>query len=209
MNDRKTGRRRLAAVLLAVLPAAGCVWAEERALDFADMFRAEGQVGYGLQAHVNAGEILHAGLGSSRAWRAGIVYGSAESNETIEDHFPLSFYWTITDASQEAVHILPVGREGRRGVHRCYLLFPGAIGGGTVQKADLHFLDLEVGGLILFWGFEAGFSPGELLDWILGLFKIVDTWTFLDIAGDDPPLARELKRLWIPRSEKEPLLQPR
>ena len=200
---------RLAAFLLAALPAAGCAWAEQRGLDFADIFRLEGQVGYGLQAHANAGELLHAGAGRSKAWGVGIVYGRAESNTTVEDHFPLSIVWTIVDRTREALHSLPVGEEGKQGTHRCFLLFPGAIGTGTVVKSDVHYFDVEAGFLALFWGLEAGFSLGELVDWILGLFKFDDSWAFFDISGDDAPAGRDLKRVWIPRFEKEPLLQPR
>jgi len=201
--------RCLAAALLAALPASGCAWAEQRAMDFADMFRAEGQVGYGLQAHANAGELLHAGLGSSRTWGVGLVYGRAESNSTTEDHFPLSFVWTLVDRTREAVHSLPVGEEGKLGIHRCYLIFPGAIFSGTLVKPDIHYFDVEAGFLALFWGLEVGFSLGELFDWILGLFKFDDSWAVLDPANDDSPPSRDLKRLWIPRFEKEPLLQPR
>jgi len=200
---------RLAAALWAALAAAGCSWAEQRALDFADIFRLEGQAGYGLQAHANAGELLHAGLGSSKTWGMGLVYGRVESNVTVEDHFPLSVVWTITDRTREALHSLPVGEEGRRGTHRCFILFPGGIGTGTVAKTDVHFFDVEAGFLAIGLGLEVGFSPGELLDWILGLFKFDDRWEFLDLSGDDDAAARDLKRLWIPRSEKEPLLQPR
>jgi hypothetical protein len=173
------------------------------------MFRLEGRVGYGLRAQANAGELLHAGVGSSRTWGAGLVYGRVESNPSTEDHFPLSIVWTIVDRTQEAVHRLPVGEEGRTGTHRCFILFPGAIGSSSALKTDLHYFDLEVGFLALFWGLEAGFSPGELADWVLGLFKFDDSWEFLDIAGDDRPADREIKRVWIPRFEKEPLLQPR
>lgn len=209
-RERPAARALLwAAALLAALPASGCVWAEQRALDFTDMFRLEGRVGYGLRAQANAGELLHAGVGSSRTWGAGLVYGRVESNPSTEDHFPLSIVWTIVDRTQEAVHRLPVGEEGRTGTHRCFILFPGAIGSSSALKTDLHYFDLEVGFLALFWGLEAGFSLGELADWVLGLFKFDDSWEFLDIAGDDRPADREIKRVWIPRFEKEPLLQPR
>lgn len=200
----------LAAALLAgAPPLLGCAWAERRALDFADCFRLEGLVGYGLQAHANAGELLHAGLGSSKAWGAGVVYGRAESNVAVEDHFPLSIVWTLVDRTQESLHRLPVGEDGKQGTHRCLLLFPGMIGTGTLVKSDLHFFDVEAGFVALFWGLEIGFSLGELVDFLAGLFQFDDTWTALDPAGDDPPAGRELKHLWIPRLEKNPLLRPR
>lgn len=198
-----------AALLAGASPLLGCSWAERRALDLADCFRLEGQLGYGLQAHANAGELLHAGLGSSKSWGAGIVYGRVESNVTVEDHFPLSVVWTLTDRTQESLHRLPVGEDGKQGIHRCFLLFPGLIGTGTVVKPDLHFFDLEAGFLALFWGLEIGFSPGEFLDFLAGLFQFDEGWTALDPAGDDSPTTRELKRLWIPRFEKDPLLRPR
>ena len=198
------------AVLVGGIPLLlGCAWAEQRALDLADCFRLEGRVGYGLQAHANAGELLHAGLGSSKSWGAGLLYGRAESNVALEDHLPFSVVWTLVDRTQESLHRLPVGEEGKEGTHRCFLLFPGMIGTGTVVKPDVHFFDLEAGFLALFWGLEIGFSLGEFLDLLAGLLKFDDAWTFLDPAGDDPPPERDRRRLWIPRFEKDPLLRPR
>lgn len=200
---------RTVGLLGAPLLLGGCAWVEQRALDFADCFRFEGQAGYGLLVHANAGELLHAGLGSRKAWTAGIVYGRAESGVTLEDYFPLSIVWTVVDQTQESIHRLPLGEEGTSGTHRCFLLFPGMIETGTVVKPDLHFFDLEAGFLALFVGVEIGFSAGEFLDFLAGLCKFDDGWSFLDPAEDDTPAPRDLKRLWIPRSEKDPLLRPR
>jgi hypothetical protein len=209
-RERPAGRAlRWAAALLAALPAAGCAWTEQRALDFADMFRFEGRAGYGLRAQVGAGELLHAGVGSSRSWGWGLVYGRAESEPSTEDHFPLSVLWTIVDRTQEAVHSLPVGENGKTGTHRCFIVFPGSIGSSSAVKTDIHYFDLEAGFLALCVGLELGFSLGELADWLLGLFKFDDSWGFLDLAGDDRSADREVKRVWVPRFEKEPLLQPR
>lgn len=211
-DDRGRPAARLlrgAAAFLAALSAAGCAWTEQRALDFADIFRLEGRAGYGLRAQVGAGELLHAGAGSSRTWGWGLVYGRLESEPSTEDHFPLSVLWTIVDRTQEAVHRLPAGEDGKAGTHRCFILFPGAIGSSSAVKTDIHYFDLEAGFLALVVGLEVGFSLGELADWLLGLFKFDDSWEFLDPAGDDRPAGRDLKRVWIPRFEKEPLLQPR
>ena len=46
----------------------GCAYLGARGNDLGDIVRLEGSVGAGLQAHVNAGDLLHAGLGSSRRW---------------------------------------------------------------------------------------------------------------------------------------------
>ena len=51
-----------------------------------------------------------------------------------------------------------------------------------------------VGGGIV--GAQIGFSPGELLDWLLG-------WFGADIAGDDGDL-RDMKQYWVPVLQPAP-----
>jgi hypothetical protein len=51
-------------------------------------------------------------------------------------------------------------------------------------KARVHAFDIEVGVFALILGARAGFSPGELLDFILG-------WVGIDIAEDDRELIIE------------------
>ena len=64
----------------------GCSYASARLSDLGDIVRLEGHIGYGLQAHVNTGEIGHFGVGSSRQWSAGWIYGGAARNTSTEEH---------------------------------------------------------------------------------------------------------------------------
>jgi hypothetical protein len=196
----RAGRIFSPALFLAPALLSGCVYGRDRLNDFADIFRLEGQAGYGLQAHAQAGELAHVGLGSSRRWSAGLVYGRIGTQDVTEDHLPLTILWSILDPEKEHVHRLGLGTEG---AHRCYLIFPGALNPGTLEKDEIRYLDLEAGFLAGVAGLEAGVSPGEFLDWFLGLLKFDASWTFLDIAGDDAPEWREGRRLWTPRRKRE------
>jgi hypothetical protein len=199
--------RRL--TLLLAASAAGCTYAGERLRDFGDLFRLEGRAGYGLQAHAAAGELVHAGAGSSRGWTGGWVYGRAEGQLLAEDHFPVSLILSLAAPERDQVHRLRLGppEEGRE--HRCFLIFPGALNPGGLEKPEIHYLDLEAGFLAGVAGIDAGFSLGEFFDWFLGLFKFDGSWTFLDPAGDDPPPSRQEKRLWLPRRKREGVVLPR
>jgi hypothetical protein len=176
--------------------------------DFGDLFRLEGHVGYGLQAHAAAGEILHAGVGSSQQWGGGLVYGRAGRTESMEDHLPLSIVWSLTEPDQEGFHRIVSGPDGSGGRHRCFLIFPGAINPCRFEKEDIHYFDVEAGFLAGLVGAEVGFSIGEFVDWVLGFFKFTDAWTFLDPAEDDTLAARRARRLWVPRRSDEPILPP-
>ncbi len=205
--DRPGHLRRLIAAALA-LSAAGCSYGEARLRDFGDIFRLEGQAGYGLQAHANAGELFHGGAGSSRQWSAGVRYGRAESSSATEHHLPWSLVASIARPAREHAHGMDLALEDGPGSHRCYLIFPGAINPGTVKKDSIHYFDLEAGFLALVVGLEAGFSAGELLDWFLGLFRFSESWTFLDPADDDDLELRDVKRLWILRRTREGIVLP-
>ena len=196
------------AVIAVALSLSGCTWGMARVRDFGDIFRFEVHAGLGLQAHVNAGELLHIGVGSSRHWSAGWSYGQGGTQQSIEDHIPLSVVWSFMDPEHEHVHQKRLGYRGDRGTHRCYGLFPGSLNPGTVEKPDIHYLDVEVGFVALFFGFEVGFSIGEFLDFVLGIFHWDDSWTACDIAGDDPIEEREFKRLWLKKLPREGLYIP-
>ena len=202
------GHLRRIAVAAVALSLAGCAWGKARARDFGDIFRFEVQGGYGLQVHANAGELAHVGVGSSHHWSAGWVYGKGATQETIEDHIPLSVAWSFVDPEHQHLHRMKLGYRGEHGTHRCYSAFPGALNPGTVEKSDINYLDVEVGFLAGFFGIEVGFSIGEFIDFFLGIFRWDDSWTACDIAGDDPEEEREFKRLWLKKLPREGLFLP-
>lgn len=198
--------RRL--IPLLALALGSCSWVSARGHDFADLWRLEGQVGYGLQAHAAAGELAHVGAGSSRHWSAGLVYGRAGTQSVTEHHFPVSVVASFVDPDRQYVHGINLEDDENGGLHRCYMIFPGALNPGTVRKDTVRYLDLEAGFLAGVVGIEAGFSPGELLDFVLGLFRWTDDWTVLDPAVDDDPEERAFRRLWHPRRTREGVVLP-
>ena len=166
------------------------------------MFRLEVQGGYGLSVDVVAGEFAHVGVGSGHQWSAGLTYGKFGTAETVTHHLPVSYIATLITPEHEYLHREAVGKNGSGGAHRCYLLFPGELNPGTIEKPLIHYLDVEVGVMAGFLGIRVGFSIGEFFDFILGLFKLDDSWTFLDPAGDDTTAGRAEKRLWQPKTDR-------
>jgi len=188
------------AAIAALLSLSGCGYLAERGRDFGDIWRVEGSVGVGLQANVNAGELVHLGVGSSRRWSGGWAYGIATSERRREDHFPLSYAWSILEPEVQGLHTLRIGDDARRPQHRCAVLFPGALGGGALSKPPMQYWNLEIGFMALGVGLEIGFNPAEFLDLVLGLFTI-------DLGGDDDPQGRARRSLWIPSSSR-PAAEP-
>jgi len=186
----------LAALLVSSI---GCAYGGARVRDFADVFRLEANVGYGLQVHANAGELVHTGVGTSEHYSFGPVYGEWESRWAFESHFPLSYIYSLIDPATAHLHEIDLSESGDLARHRCYMLFPGDLRTGELYKSPIHYFDLEVGALAGIIGIEFGFSIGELFDWLLGFFT-------LDIADDDDPEARKLKTLWNKPVRKEPLI---
>jgi len=182
-------------VILAAATAAsllsGCAYFGARARDLGDIVRLEGSLGVGLQANVNAGELLHLGIGSRRCKSAGWAYGLSTSERRVEDHFPLSYVATILNPDVAALHTLKIGDGPEQPQHRCPMVAPGAFSSGTVHKPAMQFWNIEAGVMLVGVGVEAGVNPAELVDFILGIFG-------LDIAGDDSREGRARRRLWVP-----------
>jgi hypothetical protein len=181
------------APLLFLALLSGCSWLGERGRDLGDIVRAEGAVGVGLQAGVNAGELLHLGFGSSRRWSAGWAYGIGTAERRTEDHLPLSFVYSLIEPEAEALHSLKLGKKNDILKHRCPAVAPCTLQEGSIRKPTMQFWSLEVNVMALAVGLELGVNPGEFVDFLLGLFGF-------DIAGDDDPDGRARRRLWIPDS---------
>ena len=182
--------KQIPVVLLLLLP--GCTWLGGRVDDLGDIVRVEGSVGVGLQANVNAGELLHLGLGSSRRWSGGWAYGIGTSERRVEDHLPLSFVTSLIHPDAPGLHSLKLGPDEST-VHRCPIVAPVTFERGNIRKPPMQFWSLEVGVMALVIGAEVGFNPAELADFVLGIFGI-------DIGSDDDPEDRAHRRLWIPAS---------
>ena len=203
------GFLRASVPLGLIFVLSGCSYASARLSDFGDIFRLEGHLGYGLQAHVNAGEIGHFGAGSSRQWSAGWIYGGVARDSSVEEHLPLTLVYTLMNPDQEQAHRITLGAGGSGGTHRCLVLFPALVNPGTLEKADIHFLDLEAGAMAGAVGFDAGFSLLEFVDFLLGLFRFSDSWTILDPADDDAPAVIYNRPLWIPRRKSDGVIPNR
>jgi hypothetical protein len=163
------------------------------------MFRVEANLGIGLQVHANAGELIHAGVGSSGHYSTGLIYGDWESQWQVEDNLPLSLIYSMVNPDKGGLHTLDRSVPGELSRHRCYLLFPGELHDGNLTKAPIHYFDIEVGFVAAVLGLEIGFSLGEFFDWFLGFFT-------LDIADDDDPGVRKDRTLWNRPVSKEPMI---
>lgn len=188
-------KRRAAALLLAALAAGGCQYAEQRGRDFLDIFRLEAHLGPSMQADLKATELLHLGFGSSRGARSGFNYGVLETHQVMEHHLPASLVISMIDDRAVGLHTISWGLETTQ--HKCYVVMAGVLNDSTWGVDAIHFFDFEIGLYVLFPGVRVGFSPGELLDFILGI------WTF-DLANDDDYDGRAGKRFMRPIEQAQP-----
>lgn len=185
---------RLAVLCVIALSGAsvGCTYLRDRGNDLADVFRLEMSVGVGIQASAMVTDAAHVGIGSSDRYTAGLMYGDLTSQHREEHYLPLSYIHTIMEPEYEAVHTLSWSGEGPAPDHRCYMIVPGR--SPARRHSWTHWFDIEVSAFAGIVGVEAGFSPGELIDFVAGLF-------WLDPAQDDGPENRARSRVWQRRPE--------
>ena len=180
-----------------------------RAHDFGDMFRLQVGVGLGLGVDVRAAGIVHVPViyGLNILAPFGPAYGRLPPYYRPEPEgeiralndslvgavvagLPISIIspW-VGPADDVGLHFAIDRLIDER--HRCYLVIPGIaswrgktwIWDARAPTRDrVHAFDVEVMVFALVVNVVAGFSPGELLDFVLG-------WFGVDIAGDDDPLA--------------------
>lgn len=184
--------RKLLAVVLLASAGSGCTYASARIRDLGDIGRLEVSVGVGLQAHANVGEVLQVGVGSSRRWAAGWQYGQGTAEERIEDHLPLALVRSWTAPETEALHSIEFGPPEDRVRRRDFMIVPGEVYRGDVERPGPLYYNLEVGLMAGVLGIEAGFSLGEFADFVFGFFGA-------DISGDDDEVRRAQRKLWIRR----------
>jgi hypothetical protein len=194
-----------ALVVATLLLATGCQttvsgYLSRRGRDFKDCFLIQTGLGIGLGVDVKAGGLVHASALMSAHFDEGTVgwvYGEPrpadELHATIVGHVS-----NEGDLGIGLIHVSARSYQDTSVGHVCFGVLPAAFSlhGGTwlwldpdeewaglekaVRSARIHAFDVEAGVMLLLWGFRAGFSPGEFLDFLLG-------WFGIDIAGDDAP----------------------
>ncbi len=188
----------VAVCALGALAALGCAYARDRGRDALDVFRLEVGYGIGLEVDARATDLAAVGLGGSYTKRVGLRDGSFGVGQELALGLPVApFLWGAasengTDLPLPPAHLAarvslrdltwprPVGRSQAEGS----LLFPFPLGATSPARPLLRRADLEVAATAVVVSVRAGFSPGELLDLIAGLFG-------LDPAGDDDGAALE------------------
>jgi hypothetical protein len=200
--------------LLFLLLSAGCRYLGDRGLDFLDMFRVSGGVGTTVGVRGRVLGVVDTGLMvgvkpnfSALGWRygkplyfdkddprldgdqAGIIKatsvrnlnwgeGSYESARTSAALLPAVFTWT--DASPNGYE-WTVPEEGNEFKEKNWIWSRETT--RSNRYAQIHAFDIEVDvGLGVY--VETGFSIGEALDFVLGIFGI-------DIAKDDGRLRKK------------------
>lgn len=187
-------------------------YAKNRGNDFLDVFKVKGGVGIGIEADVKMTDLLHVGLGGSLLANAGI-YGrkvvsgfESNSNPPMPQLFPgfsanMIFSETkeITPFFITRAHLEindDIFSDKRREFGDCtereYCYLSPLISGDKLNydtkdtPSLLRRFDIEAGATLGIVGGRVGFSPGELVDFILGIFTI-------DIAKDDEKMTKKDK----------------
>lgn len=153
----------------------GCSFLSQRGEDFLDVWRADLHLAGVPGAWIHVGPLAHIGLGTTRIRTHGLLPGVG----SIYNQWPMEPVCQ-GDAYVFLVHSTATGTER---THLCFGVLPGLFHLQGQDRPLIHLFDLELGTGFGFGGFNFGFSPGQLLDFLLG-------WFGLDIAGDDPPAAR-------------------
>jgi hypothetical protein len=195
-------------LILTVIACTGCAtpfgnYMKNRGNDLLDPFKIRAGIGLGLHADVEATELLHAGIGGS-----GIPIGAGMNGRYmhIGEQLELNCNLPVTLFIKKEADMIGTDPynpwcfthyhiecdwRGKNEVTYCCLspLLYGVDKYGnaaldyTKQKDDIkkpvyRWLDAEAGATLGFINGRIGFSPGELLDFVLGIFTI-------DIAKDD------------------------
>lgn len=192
---------RLALTGLALLCCMGCGsrYARNRIADLADVMDLEVSVGPGLDLHVRAGCI---GTGFGGAKQRGLVCHGRQFGYATRVSAAV-LVASVTTVEDESYSLGTLGQSpsqydehaGHRHDVRSLLLLAHWQDDSQVRVKAYQFpqsslwpphwwqaLDLEVGGSLAIAGLHLGIAPGELLDFLLGVFT-------LDLVGDDLPTA--------------------
>lgn len=198
--------RSRAALFLFLLFAPGCLYSSNRGQDFLEIFRLQGGIGRGLGVTASAVGLLHVGLNTPGQFphRSGLgfVYGDVYflsgavsdidfmrglHDETLcVDHANLEYAhshkcWAVLPAVFSRVDTFtgpdyPETEDPKDWVEGPWLWSREAL--DADPWAHVHAFDGELGIYLLILNLKAGLSPGEAVDFLLGIFTI-------DIARDD------------------------
>ncbi len=191
MNRISTGAV-IAAATLVVLLTGGCAsrnrasadarddgYLSQRARDAADCLTLTLSAGPELSADFKATEALHLMVGGGFHAEAGVIKGDLGTGTAMSIGLPLSPFldggvmyrrlgmffitdaWTVNHLTDECYGIHALG------------LPPTSPDRPLIDRFDLEF------GAVVLLGARVGFSPGQFLDFVLGLLGV-------DLAGDDP-----------------------
>jgi hypothetical protein len=199
-------KRTCIGLALLLLFAPGCTYSLNRGRDFAEIFRLQGGLGRGLGVTASAVGLLHVGLNTPgqfpHASGGGLVYGDfyflsggvsdvdfmrVLHDETLcVDHDKLEYFhshkcWAVLPAVFSRVDTIegptyPKSEDQHEWIEGPWLWSREALDANP--WAHVHAFDAELGVYLLFFNAKAGVSPGETLDFLLGIFTI-------DIARDD------------------------
>jgi len=183
-------------VVLAVV-GVGCRsvgrYFEDRARDFGDCFIAEFGYGLGLDVHVMLTDAISTGVGMGYARVVGVRHGVFYNAYNFHAGIPAWPFlllfdsesrkepW-ITDQAQTGISddpiVVPPGYAARSVLFANISLYERKPWRAGYRNEMMAAFDVEVGAVLGFVAFRAGFSLGQFVDFLLG-------WFGLDIAGDD------------------------
>ena len=172
-------------VVTACAFSGGCSYFQNRVNDLLDPFRFDVGVGPGLYAEARATDFLALALGGQVQNTVGMNGRFVRERET----FAYGFSWVVMGGAttKDASPIL--ADDPSRYVHthdsipNHIVVVPG-FGSfhhpepWTLANRGVHVADLGVSLVLVEVGASIGFSPGEVVDFLLGIVG-------LDIAGDD------------------------
>lgn len=172
---------------MAALAFASCSYLKNRANDALDVFTFDGSLGPGLYAELRATDFAAVGLGYHHVEFAG-MHGRFTGSGNTEGaalgpvilgacNYDHEFSPVLSETTSEFDDYLePPSVQ--------FLVGPAmgikcdSRGDYSVPRRGLHVADVGATATLGFVGFHVGFSPGELLDLVLGLASI-------DLRGDD------------------------
>lgn len=178
---------------LLLLAGTGCGYMSRRGEDFLDVWKLEGHFSALPGAWVQAGPVVHTGLGWSGGWvssRAGFRYNTlspeggrwVESGANVHGAGPTEAYYFF-------VHI---SYDSGASKHSCFALLPPLLNREGVHRNWIHDFDLEAA-VVPFLGLSVGFSLGEFVDFLLG-------WFGIDLARDDTEDGRAARDYYADRA---------